>query len=1287
MKAYYRAHFRRDSLLGMTSMKISSLLGASALVSTLCLGVSGAAFAQVATTRPEAPAAAPAEEAELSGGNDIVVTGSRIPRPEFEGTIPGAQITAKDIEARGFTSVLDALNDNPLVGPGASPIGNAGGQPASLGASFVDLLDLGTARTLSLVNGRRFVSGNAGSLFVAANATGGQVDLNVIPTEIVERTDVLTVGGAVAYGSDAIAGVVNIVLKDKYEGISVVGRAGISSRGDLGNQQLSAVAGTNFAGGRGNVVVSFQYNHDDAVLGDAREDFAGNFIAPTFFRNGGVRNPAFTAAIPIDVTGANNGAFLRATDDGIPGNQFGPALSGGSILVSNGGRVFQFTGTLPAGVMASSFNGIVAGNQAGAITSLAGATQVVPGVGISSTVSATSGGNAPSIGGPGLPANTFTRFAPSNLPAGVTAGSVISALAPNFVVPTGTTAAQLNTLAVNLLQANRPTPREFLAANPNTPVNAFLGSLVPQFLDVPNTDAASAAFLPRTAVPLQFNSAGELVSYNTGSFGAGVPATVGGAPGSDFFNPAAYAIVRTAQDRYIGNLIGHFDITDNITFYTENLISKVDNFAPRNLASSNAIANGATETALLVVNLNNPFLTPGQRSTLIASGVTTTGPNANLFVLSRQNQDITGDNAAFVNSKTYRSVNGFRGDLGLFGRKFNFDLSGTYGRSDAKIGTTSIRDIEYTLALDSVLDANNNIVCRVQTPGASTALPLGIVNTVLVREAGPDGVLVERIVPRTVSAAQIAGCQPLNPFGEGRVSAAARNYLTFAAVAENTSEQYFAQGSLATSSLFDLPGGGLGIAFNAEYRKENLDYSPSAEQRLGVSRTAALAATAGQVTSLEGSAEARIPIFGSDFTIPLFQSLTFTPGVRFVKQDGDAPDVRRLNGTLETNQAKGKWNTLYTLGGTWKPIEDILIRGNFTRSIRQPSVVELFLGNQPAFNTPVDPCGNAQIGSGNFPANRRANCEQEVVRLGIAPDRASAANFLTTFVPAGQALQGGFAGSTNLLPEKGKSWTVGGVLTPRFIPGLSLSADYINVEVRNQIIPTTLSNASQFCFDSATFNSTAATLGVNTCSFFDREPTTAAGTPQFNIRNGFASGFINLGALQVRAINAAAQYKFDISSIFGGTDAGTFELKANAYHVIDYISSSAGDFSDSQNSAGSFFRPDWKTQLSGRYETKAFFAQWTWNWVSASGTFNFNTGAFNTIENRDVLRLPAYGLHDATVGVNVNENFRVQLVMRNIFDKRYAGDAGFNNAASAIGLEGQTDVSGRRFQVTARAKF
>jgi outer membrane receptor protein involved in Fe transport len=1275
---------RTDS--GDDIMKFSRSLLACTALSAVAL-LSPSAYAQADSNAPQATS----EEEDAAEG-DIIVTGSRIPTPQFEGVIPGGQVTAETIESRGFTSVLDALNDLPLIGPGASPIGNAGGQPASLGAAFVDLLDLGTARTLTLVNSRRFVSGNAGTLFVAANATGSQVDLNSIPTELIARTDVLTVGGAVAYGSDAIAGVVNVILRDDYEGIALNARAGVASRGDLFNYQLGGIVGTNFGGGRGNIAVSVQYNRDDGLQGDRRNDFAPNYIGPTFFGNGNKRNPSFSSSsFPIDITGANNGAFLRATDDGVPGNQFLPLLNGGNITFSDGGRVFQFLGALPTGVNATNFNGGVAGNQGGALQSISGATQLVPGGGVSGTTANGLSGNAPAVGGPGLPANTFTRFAPTSLPTGVTAAQVLAAFGVATPAQGTLTTTQYNTaltnLAINILQANRPTPREYLANNPNTPINAYLGSFIAGYLDVANTDPASSAFLPRTAVPLQFNSSGQLESYVPARFGAGTPATIGGGPGGDYYDPSRYTVLRTQQNRYIGNLIGHYDLTDNITFYTENLVSRVENLALRNQASINIITLGGTENAVLVASLNNPFLTDAQRAQLIASGVPTTGANANLFALSRSNQDISGDNQSFVETTTYRTVNGFKGNFGLFGRDFRYDVAGAYGLGKSKIGNNNIKDVEYALALDAVRDANGNIVCRVQTPGASTALPPGIVNTVLVRQPGPDGVLVETIVPRTVSASQIAGCQPLNPFGFNQMSQASKDYVTFRGLARNKTEQTFFNATLATSSLFDLPGGGVGFAVNGEWRRDLLDYRPNDQQRLGASRTAALAATKGVVTSIEASGELRIPLVGGDFTLPLIKMLEFSPGVRFVKQDGNAPDVRRLTGQLETNESNGKWETLYTLAGTWKPIDDILIRGNITRSLRQPSVVELFLGNQPAFNTPVDPCGNAQIGSGSFAANRRANCEQEVVRLGIAPDRASAATFLTTFVPAGQNLQGGFSGSPALKPEKGKSWTVGGVLTPRFIKGLTVSADYIDVEVLNQIIPTTLSNAAQFCYDSATFNDTSATLGVNTCSFFSRAATTTGSTTQFNIQNGFASGFINLGALKVRAVNGSLAYGFDVAELLGGGDKGRLKFTGNVYHLIDYISSASGQFNDNQNSAGSFFRPKWETQLTTRYETDSFFAQWTWNWQNKTKLFNANTGAFATSENQDVIDFPAFSVHDMSVGAKVNDNFSLQLTVRNLFDNRYAGLRGFGNSASVIGGSGQVDLQGRRFQMTARAKF
>ncbi|WP_333806647.1 TonB-dependent receptor plug domain-containing protein, partial [Phenylobacterium sp.] len=129
-----------------------------------------------------------------------MVTGSRIQRPNLEAAQPLLVISSERIEAKGQTNLAEAINDSPSSGVPINPIGDQGS--FGTGRNYVNLLNLGTNRTLTLVNGRRFVGSNAASLFTGA-AAGGQVDLNGIPTGLVDRTErVFGTGGAV-YGSDA----------------------------------------------------------------------------------------------------------------------------------------------------------------------------------------------------------------------------------------------------------------------------------------------------------------------------------------------------------------------------------------------------------------------------------------------------------------------------------------------------------------------------------------------------------------------------------------------------------------------------------------------------------------------------------------------------------------------------------------------------------------------------------------------------------------------------------------------------------------------------------------------------------------------------------------------------------------------------------------------------------------------------------------------------------------------------------------------------------------------------
>ena len=196
----------------------------------------------------------------------IVVTGSRIARRAIESSSPIQIVDAKALDTRGFSTLGEALNELPAFGvPGASPVGF---NQSSFGAgqSFVDFLGLGSQRTLTLVNGRRFVSSNTSSIFGPTGSGGNQVDLNVIPTKLIDRVDIVAAIGAPTYGSDAIAGTINIILKKNFEGIDVDASNGITTRGDGQQFRIRGLAGKNFGDGRGNITISGEFSKNKGLL-------------------------------------------------------------------------------------------------------------------------------------------------------------------------------------------------------------------------------------------------------------------------------------------------------------------------------------------------------------------------------------------------------------------------------------------------------------------------------------------------------------------------------------------------------------------------------------------------------------------------------------------------------------------------------------------------------------------------------------------------------------------------------------------------------------------------------------------------------------------------------------------------------------------------------------------------------------------------------------------------------------------------------------------------------------
>ena len=191
---------------------------------------------------------APADDtAEAADEGTIVVTGSRIRSPNLESAVPVTAISGEQFFETGQTSVGDVLNELPALRSTFSQ-SNAGRFLGTVGLNLLDLRGLGTERTLVLVNGRRHVAGDP-------LASGVSVDVNTIPSDLIDRVDIVTGGSSAVYGSDAIAGVVNFILKKDFDGARLRAQGGLSKYGDAGSYVVAGMVGKNFADGRGNVVL------------------------------------------------------------------------------------------------------------------------------------------------------------------------------------------------------------------------------------------------------------------------------------------------------------------------------------------------------------------------------------------------------------------------------------------------------------------------------------------------------------------------------------------------------------------------------------------------------------------------------------------------------------------------------------------------------------------------------------------------------------------------------------------------------------------------------------------------------------------------------------------------------------------------------------------------------------------------------------------------------------------------------------------------------------------------
>lgn len=498
------------------------------------------------------------------------------------------------------------------------------------------------------------------------------------------------------------------------------------------------------------------------------------------------------------------------------------------------------------------------------------------------------------------------------------------------------------------------------------------------------------------------------------------------------------------QQRINVNLLAHFEISPAFVPFVE---AKYVNIRTQGQQSTPAFIQGGTlGDARERPRLDNPYLNPAARaliaSELLASGFRSNSLTSRTALSAADRTAIANGTFRFVTARflqdlgtrderserdVYRVVAGVRGD---FFNDWKYELSANYG--EVKEATTILGNIipqRFLLAIDAARNpATGQIQCRSQfDPTAATSY-----------DSDAD------------LAAEIAACTPYNPFGSPDNRAAAA-YITEDTVSNAKLTQFVASGFLSgtTSSFFNLPGGPIGFAVGAEYRRETLRYQADPIVEAGRTFYNALPTFEPDPFDVkEAFAEIRIPILAD---LPFFEELTVSGAGR----------VSDYGGAVGTVYA-------YNAGVEWQVIPDLRIRGQYGRSVRAPNLTEtsfpLTQNFAPGFS---DPCLPQNIGNN---ANRSANCAADLGALLTTPDFRSLPNYSL------EILSGS---NTELREETSDSYTLGAVFTPRFLPGFSLTVDYFDIKVNDVITAPSAQQIVNACYD-------LPSLDNQFCSLFNR---------------------------------------------------------------------------------------------------------------------------------------------------------------------------------------------------------
>ena len=671
----------------------------------------------------------------------------------------------------------------------------------------------------------------------------------------------------------------------------------------------------------------------------------------------------------------------------------------------------------------------------------------------------------------------------------------------------------------------------------------------------------------------------------------------------DGFDRNARRLIRVPSKRTQFNANFTYDINENIEFFSETGYSQLtseSSLEPSIVGEFISVGSVAN----IRMPLSNPFVPTELRDAALARD-----PDATEISMFRRFTEI-GNRSSDVQRQAFRTAAGFKGAMSS---NFDYEVYAQYGLTTQDQTNGGVFNALNVLqALDTEADPNN--------------------------------------VGGFRCADQIArdlGCVPVNFFGENSVSGEALDWVQVDSQLTSRSDQ-IAAGAFITGDLFELPAGAVSTAFGVDYRKDESKFNSDSLAASGLTSGNTIPNTQGEIEVMEVFGEAIIPLITDK---PFIQELTLELAGRYADYT-----TRGGNALGQSSYAADS----YKIAGSWRPVDDLKIRGGYNTAVRAPNINELFDPGSETFRSFNDPCALGGVGGPS------ANTEADDYTVQSATVQANCATIpgTATLDPASFNIQsaGGLAaGNPDLNPETGKTTTIGFVYSPSQVPGLNFTVDYFDIQIDDAINSFTAQTTADQCVRQPSFPNNPF------CALIERNPTTGL----VNRINALA---INVATFEAAGVDFAADYKFDYKDIgFGWSLNGTVATKN------DFVPFEGGETVDSLGEIGV---PELKVNSTLIADWNDFRFGWSLRYLDEVNIENdrLNLGTVDQYFYNDV-----YGSYDfGDAG-----QYTLYGGVDNLFDELppelgqgVPGDVTGTNTAADV-----YDVYGRAFFVGARAKF